>query len=179
MNPPAPTAPTASATGPIHDWHRRLQYDRGQRAGLRRAQTIDEVYQVLAFHQLLAHAGPKLPHETAARMAIALAEVDADTSTAPDRWGAALGRAFATHRHGKPRLSEDRLRLLATAEDPDQFLRLLRGAIQALDRHAPLQDVADIVRAWHRPASRLQARRQIFLAYYAASTAASGEADDG
>ncbi len=133
--------------------------------------------------------------EIAARTALAVAMIDTDTTPEPDtppdgkeaaatqtgettpqkkkiRNGDALGRALAAldpRRNDKnPRYSQDRLRRLLSAEDPDEFLRLLRSAILQLDRAAPVTDVSRVMEAWHHPDARAKVRRQIFLSYFAA-----------
>lgn len=85
-----------------------------------------------------------------------------------DRTGEALGKAFAARYNSKPRLSEDRLRLLTSADDPDAFLRLLRSALNLLNGKAaiPIIDVAETVRLWHFPKARSHVRRRLFLAYF-------------
>lgn len=167
-------ATAADRDSVVSDWHAELQerQNRGDRAALRRAQTVDDVYGVVAFHQLLRRLGSSIAPDTVARLAMALATVDADWAEGEDGavgkgWGDALGHAAATPKDGKPRVSEDRLRLLLSAEDPDQFLRLARGVIHLLDRKAPLVDLARVVRAWSQPDNRARVRRQIFLSYFA------------
>lgn len=193
---PADTPPDATPEkrkgNAVERWFAALQKPlaRGDRAALRRAQTVTEACMVPAYHALMADARTdRHPEaETVARIAMALATVDTDTDTlkvqtgaaldgddAPrpnvrrPRTGAALGRAFAVRRPdtGKPRVSGDRLRLICTADDPDEFLRLLRGAIRLLEKEkAPVADIARVVEAWHRPAARDAARRQILLSYF-------------
>lgn len=163
----------------VSDWHTELQEprQRGDRAALRRAQTVDDAYGVVSFHRLLHRLAETTDPEAVARLAIVLAGVERDRP--PENggrtagWGEAFGRAVAASKDGKPCLSEDRLRLLLSAEDPDQFLRLLRGAVHLLDGTAPLADLARVVLAWHRPDGRPRIRRQIFLSYFA--TLASSE----
>jgi CRISPR system Cascade subunit CasB len=166
-------ATAADRNSAVSDWHAELQerQNRGDRAALRRAQIVDDVYGVVAFHQLLRRLGSAIAPDTAARLAMALATVDLDWAPGEDNrigksWGDAFGHAAAMPKDGKPRVSEDRLRLLLSAEDPDQFLRLLRGVIHLLERKAPLIDLARVVRAWHQPHNRARVRRQIFLSYF-------------
>ncbi|WP_029011300.1 type I-E CRISPR-associated protein Cse2/CasB [Azospirillum halopraeferens] len=153
----------------IRDWHRTLRDQRGDRAALRRAQTVDDVYGVLAFHHLLRRLDT-MPPDAAARVAIAVAELDGDSGRTARRPGGALGRDLAA-------LSADRLRLLCTAEEPDEFLRLLRGAFQILKRRAPLADVAAVVADWHYPSGRARVRRELFLSYFGASLDDAAEDD--
>lgn len=154
----------------LRDWHGRLQRNRGGRAALRRAQKLDDIYDgVGPFFELL-NRYPKVWHEDVARMAIALAEVEDDYGTPARKRpvGTALGRVLAKPAGtGKP-LSEQRLRLLASAEDPDQFLRLLRSALHQIGRKAPLADVGRVARLWGSPVHRPWVRRNLFLAFFGA-----------
>ncbi|MCW2247010.1 CRISPR system Cascade subunit CasB [Azospirillum fermentarium] len=158
---------------PIARWHADLQKRKGDRAALRRAQTIDEVYVVPSFHTLLRRLGWTLSSRTPgddeiARLAMVLADVEHDTGQPSPRWGDALGRAFGTPRKDVPKahVSHARFRQLAATDDLDEFVRLLRGALHLIKHEAPLLDLAEVVRAWHHPARRQQVRRTLFLAYF-------------
>lgn len=163
---------------PIPRWHAALQDRKGDRAALRRAQTIDEVYVVPSFHTLLRRLGWSLnspaidgwtiDDREVARLAMVLADVERDTEQSSPRWGDALGRAFGTPRKDVPKahVSHARFRQLAATDDLDEFVRLLRGALHLIKHEAPLLDLADVVRAWHHPARRQQVRRTLFLAYF-------------
>ena len=177
----APDDPQQQRAKLILKWHRELQLplNRGDRAALRRAVAPDDAYRMVAFHGLYGRLAESVrDDEAVARLALALAEVNESTRSA-GRTGAALGRALARRKGDRSTVSGDRMRLLATAEDPDQFLRLLRSAIVQLDRMVPLVDVADVVLDWHRPDRRAEARRQIFLGYFRADNGAEvGSTDD-
>ncbi|MFV3076518.1 type I-E CRISPR-associated protein Cse2/CasB [Niveispirillum fermenti] len=180
---PDPTAqkPEDESTA-TERWHAWLQVPgmKGERAALRRAQQVEEVFGVTAYHALQPRLGRWNRPLTAARIAMALATIRQDRTESPAEgedadgmpdkpvsWGVTLGRALAVMApSGKRRVSKERLRLLLSADDPDQFLRLLRSTLGLLDDRAPVQDVADVVGAWHTPSLRADVRRAIFLSYY-------------
>ena len=147
-------------------WRDELERDRGARAALRRAQTTDDVVMEPAFHRLRNH--PDWPSsislDTAASIAIAVAELDVAFAPLAVRLGAALGG-------GRTPVSPGRLRLIASAEIPQQFLRLLRGALAQIDGRAPLIDLAEKVRQWHWAGSRPMARRDLLIDYFDAAPA--------
>lgn len=181
----------ASQKARLDDWHNSLSGNRGDRAALRRGQSADDAFGNYAFHALY-NALTKLKFSQnemlIARVALAIAEIDKNTNTnvnirspaetagddannAPQMDGHtihALGQAFAKPGRTRPALvSSARLRLLANTEDPDMFLRLLRGLIDLLDREAPVWETACLIRDWHSPGRRARARRQLLLDYYA------------
>lgn len=157
----------------IEAWHRDLAEDRHDCARLRRAQTIDDVFEIDAYHRLRFRLAETASQpwirgerhaEVVARIALALAEIKSDqtpeTEPAPDTGsflalGAALGR-----------LSPERLRLLANTGEIDLFLRLLRGALAQVERIAPLWDTAETVRRWHFAEQRQLARRDLLIRYH-------------
>jgi CRISPR system Cascade subunit CasB len=149
------------------EWREELEDDRGARAALRRAQTSDDVIMEPAFHRLRNHPDwpAAIPFDAAASIAIAVAQTDVAAPPPDHRLGAALAI-------GQKRVSPARLRLLASAEIPQQFLRLLRGALAQIDGRAPVLDLAEKIRLWHRPASRPGARRDLLVDYFAAVPAA-------
>ncbi|WP_404379518.1 type I-E CRISPR-associated protein Cse2/CasB [Caenispirillum salinarum] len=153
---------TAETATVLHDWHRWLQDNRGARAAMRRARSVDEVWLEEAYSRLRL---PLLPlagfrDEALARAAIAVAEVSEDTED-----GLAARAAASTHR-GRAAVSADRIRLMLGAEDPDEFLRLLRGVLAMLDREVNLCDVADLVLSSHTPGGRAHNRKRVMLRYY-------------
>lgn len=129
---------------------------------MRRARSADEVWLEEAYSRLRL---PLLPlagfrDEALARAAIAVAEICKDTED-----GLATRAAASTH-GGRPAVSADRIRLMLGAEDPDEFLRLLRGVLAMLDHEVNLCDVADLVLSSHSPGGRAQNRKRVMLRYY-------------
>jgi CRISPR system Cascade subunit CasB len=144
-------------------WWAGLVDDRGGRAGLRRAQSLDHVVLVGAFQRLRRAllADWRFQPEALADVALAAAELEAD--------GDRPGRILATgNREGLP-VSPGRLKLIADAEDPELFLRLLRGALAQVRRKGSIQHTAELVRRRHSPASRPAARRRLVLDYFEAA----------
>lgn len=159
----------------IGDWHSAVRDDRGLRAELRRAQSIDEV-PLAALANLATRTLGRVGDdqralrrtEQLARVALVVGEIDHDTEHG-------LGRAF---RSGRRPPSEERLRLLLDTPEIDLFVRLLRGALIQVERRAPLAATASLVLDWHHPIARARARRQLALDYYQAGLddAAAGDA---
>jgi CRISPR type I-E-associated protein CasB/Cse2 len=145
-------------------WWSELAEDRGGRAGLRRAQSLDDAILVGAFQRLRRSLLGDwfFTSETLADVALVTAELDMD--------GEPPGKSLATgNREGTP-LSPDRLKLLADAEDIELFLRLLRGALVQVHRKSSILHTAELVRRWRHPASRLRVRRRLVLDYFEAAS---------
>ncbi|MFZ1429010.1 MAG: type I-E CRISPR-associated protein Cse2/CasB [Geminicoccaceae bacterium] len=151
--------PTAAGEQLVAWWH-DLVDDRGGRAGLRRAQSLDDAILVVAFQRLRRSLlGSWLfSIETLADVALITAELDTN--------GEPPGKSLATGNHEGMPLSPGRLKLLADAEDMALFLRLLRGALVQVHRRSSLLHTAELVRRWRHPASRLRARRRLVLDYF-------------
>lgn len=153
----------------LRGWHADLMADRAARAGLRRARSLDDVLldgaAASAFMRLWRHKPSKEPPYPLARAALALAEIDVDPEPDSEAKGA-FARRCAAEEKSQVLVSPDRFRLLMSATDADDFLRLLRSAIDQVKRRAPLHDVADLVYWWSHPVSRERMRRQQLLAYY-------------
>jgi CRISPR system Cascade subunit CasB len=159
----------------LQSWQAALADWRGDRAALRRAQSPDEAFDIGAFQLLCRRL--KLGTDEAkairwARVALAVAEIDKDAAGTREDGGdeesrrVTLGAVLATTRDGKPAVSPERLRLMLNTEEPDLFLRLLRGMMTMIDRRAPVGEVAGLVRRWHFPDGRSIARRRLLLDYH-------------
>lgn len=149
------------AAGLLRRWHDELQSRRGARAALRRVRDLDDVWPEEAYSRL------RLPlmkrcrfgDEALARAAVAVAEVD-------EPRGAALAQRLAAVLPPKDGHAAPRVRLLLGAEDPDEFLRLLRATLQQMERRVDIVDLADTVLAWGAASARTVVRRRLMLAYY-------------
>lgn len=157
----------------IEAWHRDLAKDRHDRARLRRAQTIDDVFEIDAYHRLRLRLTEKASQpwirdgrhaEVIARIALALAEIKSDQTAAAE--SAPETDLFLTLGAALGRLSPERLRLLANTGEIDLFLRLLRGALAQVERTAPVWDTAETVRRWHFAEQRQFARRDLLIRYH-------------
>ena len=156
---------------PIVQWHRKLQDDRGARAGLRRAGTLAEITgragtgrtSPARFYDLerrlsAAGAGPS-PHQTAA-VAGLLAFLDPQ-EPAGHHSAEPLGR-FLAGGGGRPGLTELRFRRLLAVPDGDReelFARLGR-VVRAYRREPGLHplDVALTAYLWGPPTREALAR---------------------
>jgi CRISPR type I-E-associated protein CasB/Cse2 len=152
------------------EWHAGLMDDRGGRAALRRARTLDDVLMdgvgASAFMRLWRRLPGNGPPYALARAALAAAELDEDMRPA-DAARPLFAQRCAALGDGRVFVSPDRFRLLMSAIDADEFLRLLRSSIGLTERRAPLIDVADLARSWSCPERREGQRRRQLLAYYA------------
>ena len=181
----------------LRRWHAALAHNRGDRAALRRVQDAREMFAIEAFARLMRYwslsvrswDGPEReddPDLVLARVAAAVAEIEAggaDESAGDDEDGDARpeeGRRFDPVRqtlggalsvrgaNGKEAaVSPARLRLLAGTDDPDLFLRLLRGLLTLVKGAAPVADTARIVARWYHPTWRDEARRRLLRHYFA------------
>jgi len=145
----------------LRRWHAWLQTDRGARAALRRVRRLDEVWMEEAYSRLRLALLPdfRFADEPLARAAVAVAEVN-------EAHADGLAARASSVVRGRPAVSPERMRLMLGAEEPDDFLRLLRGALPMIDRTVALGDLADLVLSWHGETGRAIARRRVMLAYY-------------
>ena len=170
-------------------WHAALAHNRGDRAALRRVQDAREMFAIEAFARLMRHWSlparrwdePEReddPDLVLARVAAAVAEIeaggggassDSEETAAEGDDRRTLGGALSVRgASGKDAaVSPARLRLLAGTDDPDLFLRLLRGLLTLVKGEAPVADTARTVARWHRPAWRDEARRRLLRHYFA------------
>jgi CRISPR type I-E-associated protein CasB/Cse2 len=78
----------------------------------------------------------------------------------------ALAARLATPNADRRRVSPERVRLVLSTENEAEFLRLLRGLIDLLDRTAPIVAVIETARRWGRPGRRVETRAAIARNYY-------------
>lgn len=123
----------------IRRWHDSLQRQRGDRAELSRATSIDKVYQAAAFYRLkrlLEDGGYKVFDPALARTSAVLARIRRDRD----------GESFGILLSG--RIDFDRAKLVDRIHDPDRLLREFCRFIMHLKGEAPLIGVADVVYWW-------------------------------
>lgn len=153
----------------IKEWHQELAHDRGGRAALRRAVDVSDAFDAEPFLRLCVRAMRHFRNadrerlaERLAPIALAVAEIDVDDP------GLSPGRAFANTAGRGKALTGGRLKLLAGTEEPELFLRLLRGAIAQTGRRQSVLATAELVRRWQMPPHvRERARRRLILDYVA------------
>ncbi len=148
----------------LREWHQKLvgKEERGERAQLRRAATLEEAALAPAFYGMLRDL--RLPEaeltpdalEALAALAMVAARVDAHV---PRRLGLSLGKQAGQK---DPVVSEARFRRLLEAEDLEERLAILRRLVLMIDETADLHEIAGILFDWKNP----ERRRQLAYDYY-------------
>lgn len=136
----------------FRQWHRELTKDRGARALLRRADSLEKLITNAHFFAQLGRwerfeqvAGPD--RELALGMTLGLcARVKEDTPG--QSFGAQLAGAPA--KRGIAPVKEIRFQRLLKTEDPEDLLRQLRRCIALIREHANIVSLADFIAAWFR-----------------------------
>jgi CRISPR type I-E-associated protein CasB/Cse2 len=165
-----------SGPGPIlRAFNRSLQGpdgDKALRARLRRAVGPGDLDAVLGGTRLQAR-GLSRSDDALDVAAILCAEVEVDTGPEYHRSLSAaaeeLGKALAGGGQKTAKaLKEQRFRILASAERPDDFFRLLRSALELLENKAPLVACTEVMWAWLDRSRRHDARVGLARGYYEA-----------
>jgi CRISPR system Cascade subunit CasB len=123
----------------IRRWHDSLERQRGDRAELSRATTIDRVYQCAAFYRLkrlLEDGGFVVFDPALARMAGVLARIRRD------RDGESFGILLSS------KVDFERVKLVDRIHHPDRLFREFCQFITRLKGEAPVLGVADVVYWW-------------------------------
>lgn len=123
----------------IRRWHDSLQRQRGDRAELARATSVDKVYQCAAFYRLkrlLEDGGFGVFDPALARTAAVLSRIRRDRD----------GESFGILLSG--RIDFDRAKLVDRIHHPDRLLREFCHFITHLKGEAPVLGVADVVYWW-------------------------------
>ncbi len=151
----------------LRSWWERLRNDPGGRAGLRRCQSVTQVYFEPAFHRLLhdlrevgllEDPGPRLSHDKIAVAAAALSHVK---ETSEERgFGQALGRLSGD----KAKVSDLRFRALLREDAPDDVLRAVIRTVRLLDESVPAAALGADLILWGDAV-----RKQWAFAYYFAA----------
>jgi CRISPR system Cascade subunit CasB len=130
-------------------WWGGLESRRGERAELRRAAGVADVFFVPGFHRLLRlledaghHAVSPSDLETWAVVAGTLAHVD------EHRGETSVAAQLAESVGNRPRLSGLRFRRLLKRTDPDEILREIVRVVQLLDRRVNVVDLMWSLRGW-------------------------------
>ena len=178
LNQSQPVFQINSAGVELRAWIAALQDRRGDRATLRRAEDVAAVFEIPAFYDLeramQSHWPEGFSRPTLARIAMTVAWIDvvpAAVEKGEDpktKDPILLTRCFG-ERLAKAGVSEERLRRLARMHDVDLFLRLLRGALQQIDRTTDPAELGEIVRRWPWEDSREQAHNALCLSYFTAA----------
>jgi len=155
-------------------WWRQLEYDKGERAALRRAASLTEVMLSPAYMRLLrtlrgsdyAISNHNLPLAKIAAIAGLAARIKTQA-------GVGLAASMGTPKPGgsTPAFSELRLRRILACDDIEELYTLLRRALALLGDQANLADLAATIWNWEplddkRPHDP---RRQLAYDYYDAA----------
>lgn len=165
--------PDDASFGLLHDWWHQLESDTGERAFLRRAESLTQVMLSAAFVDLLhtlrnrgyAIGAQNPPLARLAAIAGLVARIKAPSD-------AGLAQRMGTAKSGgqMPTVSELRVRRILACDDIEELYTLLRRALAILDHTANLTDLATVVWNWksmdekhpHDP------RRRLAYDYYSA-----------
>lgn len=123
----------------IHRWHDSLQRQRGDRAELARATSIDKVFQCAAFYRLkrlLEEGGFNAFDPALARTAGVLARIRRD------RDGESFGILLSE------KVDFERVKMVDRIQNPDRLFREFCHFIHHLKGEAPIQSAADVVYWW-------------------------------
>jgi CRISPR type I-E-associated protein CasB/Cse2 len=143
---------------PLLQWHSRLllQPQRGERARLRRARSLEKVVLAPAFHTLVSDLDRdwlEPNHKDFSKWAV-IAAVAAGVNE--HRLGRRLGQRCAGEGAGGPTVSEVRFRRLLESEDDDlnDRLALFRRLVTMLDKTVDLVDLARTLLYWNSDRKR-------------------------
>ncbi|MDF7680084.1 type I-E CRISPR-associated protein Cse2/CasB [Enterobacteriaceae bacterium ESL0689] len=133
----------------LRRWYDELQERRGDRASLRRSNTISDICLSEGFRSLLlqTHTLWKKEHQEWRITALALtAALAADIKTVVQNtpFAAQLGQQTGD----KPVMSEQRFRRLSAVKDPDDLLRQLRRAVKLLRGNVNLSSLTEDIFHW-------------------------------
>lgn len=148
-------------------WWADLEKDRGDRARLRRADGVLEVFTVPAFHRLaqaLRDRGFALDERQMERLAL-VASLAATVRSNDSE--STVARRMAVGKEGKPAVSEARFRRLVAEPSVEQAAALLRRLLPLTGETANLADLADAVWRWEDGDEK--ARRTWARNYYTAT----------
>lgn len=123
----------------IHRWHASIQSNRGDRAELSQANSIDKVFECGAFYRLkklLQDGDYKVFDPALARTAGVLAQIRRDRDG--ERFGILLSQ----------KMDFEQVRMIEKINNPDRLYREFRTLILRLKAEAPILGVADTTYWW-------------------------------
>ncbi len=134
----------------LRQWHNSLYQNKGERAALRRATCLDDIYLTNGFRRLCQQyvhfAQPKNRNFIAlACVAGVLAHVKEDLAN-----GVSFARQLGESEPGsdKPKMSMLRFNQLQQAQDWDEFYRRMIRAVRLLDQKLNIVSLADAIFHW-------------------------------
>jgi CRISPR system Cascade subunit CasB len=150
--PTSPLSETETKPKPAdlaREWWKNIRENRGQRAHLRRARTLEEVVFLPAFHDLrrqLTNSDPEWNHtERLALVAAVLAHVDHNEPQA----STAAQMALVKKGGSGPVISDLRFRRLLKLKTREQLLGPMIRLIVQLNRRANVPDLAESLYWWN------------------------------
>jgi CRISPR system Cascade subunit CasB len=155
----------------LREWWQELENNKGERAALRRADSLTEVVYCSIYHRLLRtlrKEGYTVPEAHMPKLA-AIAGLAARIDDTPGKLGAQMG----TLKPGdKPVISELRMRRVLACDDLEELYTLLRRALSIIGGNASLTGLAATIWHWKSLAEKNphDSRKQMAYDYYAAAS---------
>ncbi len=156
----------------LRNWWQELKSNKGEKAALKRADSLTEVIFCPAYHRLLRtlrNAGYSVSESRYSKLAAIAGLAARIKEDIPGAFGSQMG----TLKQGdKPTISELRMRRLLACDDLEELYMLLRRLLGILGGNASLAGVAVTVWHWEPLAEKRQhdSRRQMAYDYYAAAS---------
>jgi CRISPR system Cascade subunit CasB len=159
-----------SAREAVLKWWKKLEEQRGDRAELRRGDTLDAVLLTEGFRKLWQTLGQTGQYRESDMLAWAcVAAALADVREQPATKNATFAQCLGDQKEntGKPCMSELRFAQLQKSRSGDDFLMRLRRALALINKTAPVLSLADNILHWFqeqrnnrgaRPMDRLAVR---------------------
>lgn len=156
----------------LRNWWQELDNKKGEKAALKRADSLTEVVFCPAYHRLirtLRNAGYSVPESRYTKLAAIGGLAARIKEDLPGAFGAQMG---ALKPGDKPILSELRVRRVLACDDLEELYMLLRRALGILGGNASLSGLAATIWQWESLAEKrpYDSRRQMAYDYYAAAS---------
>jgi len=153
----------------LRDWWQSLENNKGERAVLKRAESLTEVVFNPAYHRLLGtlrNAGYVVSELRYPKLAAISGLASRLKEDIPGSLGSQMGTG------DKPTVSELRIRRVLASDDLEELFMLLRRALGMLGGNASLSALAATIWHWEPIAEKhpYDSRKQIAYDYYAAAS---------
>lgn len=155
----------------LKNWWKEFESNKGDKAFLKRSDSLTEVFFCPAYHRLLnalRNAGYSIQESRYSKLAAItglVARIKEDIS-------GAFGAQMGTQKQGeKPALSELRMRRILACDDLEELFILLRRALGLLDGKASIAGLALSIWQWESLSEKRpnDSRKQMAYDYYAAA----------
>jgi CRISPR system Cascade subunit CasB len=156
----------------LKDWWQALASNKGERAFLKRAETLNEVVFCPAFHWLLRSLRKEGYSVSEARLQKLAAIAGLAARMKEDMLGSLGSQLGAVNPIDKPSVSELRMRRILACDDLEELYMLLRRALAIVGGNASLSGLAATIWQWEPIAEKrpFDSRKQLAYDYYAAAT---------